>query len=124
MEQAAEITGVCEATVRRWIKEGLPVMTDKRPALVLGCDLKAFLTNRNNRKTGPLGPGELYCCRCKSARKPAGDMLDYLPLSEQHGRLAGFCSVCETSLSRLVSVKDLPDWEEICDVVYNCKTAA
>ena len=43
VEDVANLLGVHKNTVREWIKQGLPKIDDKRPMLILGCDLFAFL---------------------------------------------------------------------------------
>ena len=43
VEEVARLFGVHRNTVREWIKRGLPTSDDKRPKLILGRDLIAFL---------------------------------------------------------------------------------
>jgi excisionase family DNA binding protein len=52
VEQAARRLGVHKNTVRAWIKVGLPTIDDRRPILILGSDLIAFLRARRARKNG------------------------------------------------------------------------
>jgi DNA-binding transcriptional MerR regulator len=42
-EEIARLFGVHKQTVRNWQKEGLSVLTAKRPYLVLGRSLRTFL---------------------------------------------------------------------------------
>lgn len=41
-EEAAMMLGVSKGSVRRWLKDGLPHLTDQRPYLILGDDLREF----------------------------------------------------------------------------------
>ena len=40
--EAAALLGVHKNTVRNWIKNGLPLCDDRRPALILGAELREF----------------------------------------------------------------------------------
>lgn len=48
-EDVARLNGVHKQTVRNWQKEGLPVMTGKRPYLVMGNALRTFLDKRRRQ---------------------------------------------------------------------------
>lgn len=102
IEEAARLYGVHRQTVRNWIKAGLAALTSKKPHLILGNELRTFLAGR--RKRTPCGPGRLYCLRCREPRNPAGDMLDYLPITLVSGNLRGICSICDALMHRRVSL--------------------
>ena len=102
-EEIAARLGVHRHTVREWIRRGLPTCDDRRPTLVLGRDLVAFLRARRLRNRSPCGPAELYCVRCRVPRRPAADMADYLPRTPTVGDLMGICPHCEASMYRRVS---------------------
>ena len=116
VEEAADAVDVTPQTVRRWINEnGLTALVSKRPALILGVHLKAFLKARRRSGHGPLAIGKFYCLSCKSRGAPAMGLVQYEPLSPQHGCLVALCGNCEADCSRLVSSRDLPAWGEHCD---------
>jgi len=77
VEEAAGVVGVTEQTIRHWLAQGLPAMTAKRPALILGCALKDYLARQNRRRKKPLGPGQFFCFHCKEARRAAFGLIDY-----------------------------------------------
>ena len=93
VEEIAELYRVHKNTVRAWIKEGLPTIDDRRPTLVLGCDLRDFLTVRRQKNKRPCQDGEIYCLRCRVPRVPAGNMADYRPLTPALGHLIGISIV-------------------------------
>jgi len=104
VEEVAELFQTHKNTVRAWIKAGLPVLNDKRPMLILGQDLAAFLQARRVKNKQTCGAGELYCVRCRSPKSPAGDMADYTPVTEKFGNLTGICPNCENMMNRRVSL--------------------
>ena len=72
------------------MKAGLTTCDGKRPMLILGCELRAYLQARRNRRTsGPASLGKFYCVRCRAPKAPAGDMADYTPITETFGEPGG-----------------------------------
>ena len=98
------LLGISKATVRRWIASGLPAITDMRPSLVLGFDLKEFLKQRRTKDKKRLGPTEIFCCRCREPKRPALDLVTYLPENATNGRLIGVCPTCETQMNKFSSL--------------------
>lgn len=113
--ETARLCGVGRNTVRKWIKEGLPVCDDRRPLIVLGSDLRAYLQVKRTRNKCPCGPGRIYCVRCRGPKVPAGNMADYLPSTCTGGMLVAICPDCgsmiyrRASLSKLASVRGAMD---------------
>jgi hypothetical protein len=107
VEEAALLFGSHKNTVRAWIKSGLPVSDARRPILILGRDLAAFLQLRRAKKKRPCGPGEMYCMRCRVPRTPAGCIAEYQPRTESLGNLVGICPECEAMMYRRVSFTKL-----------------
>src|SRR5438874_398565 len=93
-------------TVRRWIRQGLPVLRDRKPHLILGQDLSDFLTAKRSKGVR-LKPGELYCVKCHLPRPPALGMADYVPITGDSGNLRGLCPVCETLMHRRTALRNL-----------------
>ena len=104
VEEAARLLGVHKNTVRRWIKQGLPTIDDKRPKLILGRDLSAFLQAKRTKNKRPCKPGEMYCLRCRAPKLPAENMVEYHPHTETLGNLFGICPDCGAGMNRRVSL--------------------
>lgn len=103
VEEVARLYGMHRNTVRQWVKRGLPLCDDRRPALILGSDLAAFLSCERNRNKRPCKPGEIYCVRCRVPQQPALGMVDYQPLTATSGNLVGLCPKCGGTMYRRVS---------------------
>jgi len=104
VEEIAKLFGIHKHTVRQWVKNGLPTSDDKRPMLILGRELVAFLRARRLKHKQTCKPGELYCVRCRAPKPPAGDMAEYSPITEKYGNLSGICPDCEAFMNRHVSL--------------------
>jgi excisionase family DNA binding protein len=101
--EVSKLLGVHKHTVARWIASGLPLIERKRPYLIHGADLRAFLAARQPRKQ-PLRAGEMYCLRCRAPKQPAGNMADLVPRSATTGTLIGICPTCGGLMHRAVSL--------------------
>lgn len=106
--EAARALNVTAGTVRGWITQGLPALKKQRPILILGHELRAFLSMRHGRAKVPLLPDQLYCLRCKLGQRPMGMLLDFTPQSVTTARLMGLCEVCGGTCNRMVRSADLP----------------
>jgi excisionase family DNA binding protein len=105
-DEAARALGVHRNTIRHWVQKcGLSAMTEKRPYLILGADLVAFLKGRRQSKKRRCGPGELYCLKCRVPRAPIPGLIEYRPATTTRGEIIGICSRCETVVHRFVSTR-------------------
>lgn len=103
VEEAARLFGTHRNTVRAWLRAGLRTTDGARPILILGSELRRFLTERRARSKRPTPLGMIYCLRCREPRRPALDMVDYLPRTATSGDLQGICPDCGTLLYRRVN---------------------
>lgn len=100
VSEIGKALGRNQATVRRWLRDGLPTIDDQRPPIVHGADLKAWLVTRWDKGKRPCQPGELYCCKCRRPRKPADNSFSIEPHNDKTVTLKGLCSVCGTRMSQ------------------------
>jgi hypothetical protein len=105
-------------TVRGWVKTGLPTNDDKRPILILGRHLAAFLQASRARSKHTCQPGELYCVRCRAPKFPAGAMADYVPVTEKLGNLKAICPDCGSIMNRRVSTAKLGQVRGKMDIAF------
>jgi hypothetical protein len=107
VEEIATLFGIHKNTVRHWVKNGLSTIDDKRPMLILGHVLVDFLKARRTKNKQTCKPGELYCVRCRTPKRPAGDMADYAPITDKIGNLVAICPDCDAIMNRHVSLEKI-----------------
>jgi hypothetical protein len=118
VEEIAKLFGLHKNTVRRWVKDGLATTDDKRPMLILGHVLVAFLQARRVKNKQTCKPGELYCVRCRAPKPPAGDMAEYFPITEKFGNLIGICPDCDAFMNRHVSLAKIGQVRGRMDITF------
>lgn len=106
VDEVARALGVAKGTVRRWIKAGLPALTEKRPVLIIGADLLDFLKARSASRHR-CEPHECYCVKCRAPRPPAGRMADFVALTPTSGNLRALCPECASLMHKRVGVAAL-----------------
>ncbi|MGD9885635.1 MAG: helix-turn-helix domain-containing protein [Reyranella sp.] len=111
MEEVARLFGAHRNTVRAWLRSGLKTIDGGRPVLILGSELRCFLDERRAKRKRPTPSGMIFCLRCREPRRPAGDMVDYVPRTVTSGNLQGICPACEAMLYRGVALAKL---DEVC----------
>lgn len=124
VEEAADALGVTTATVRNYIRRGLPVMANKRPALLSGQEIRRFLRAERRAKKSPLAPNELRCPSCQTGRRPFGMLVDAEPINQNTAILKGLCEVCEAPSSRFVATNRLSEFAETFDITERASKTA
>lgn len=67
-QEISQLLKVNRKTIFRWVKEGLVLLdSEKKPTLVMGDDLKAFIKAKRELKQVKLSWNEFYCLRCRKA---------------------------------------------------------
>ena len=82
VDDAAQLFGCHRNTICHWQKEGLKPVDGKRPVAFEGPALTAFLEARRGARRRRLKPGEIYCLPCREPKEPAGDMAEYVLLTD------------------------------------------
>ena len=101
------VSKVHKNTVRGWLKSGLETVDARRPTLVLGRKLSAFLHARRQHARQRCKPGHFYCLRCRAPKEPASRKADYVPITPTSGNLKGTCPDCGSRIWRRVALRKL-----------------
>lgn len=96
----AELFRLHPNAVRRWIKDGLATIDDRKPQLVHGSDLSDYLARRQQGRKRGCAPDEMYCCRCRAARRPAGGAVVVDQVNARQIIVRGTCELCGTRINR------------------------
>ncbi len=104
------------ATVRQWIKEGLPLIDNHKPFLVLGSALKEFLKKRQRNRKTKCNANEFFCCKCRKPRTSWNNLVDLKILNERKLLIMGICSQCDTRTNKSSSPKNIDEIKKIFDV--------
>lgn len=118
VEDIASLLEVHKNTVRQWIKAGLPTIDDRRPKLILGRQLIAFLQARRASKKRGCHSGEIFCVRCRAPKFPAAGIAEYRPINEKIGNLAAICPDCHSMIYRCVSIMRLGEVRGEMDITF------
>ncbi|MBU8875870.1 helix-turn-helix domain-containing protein [Reyranella sp. MMS21-HV4-11] len=117
-EEVASLLDVNRQTVWKWLKIGLKAIDGRRPILIMGEELRRFLYERRAKRKRPTPPGMIYCLGCREPRSPAGNMVDFIPLSPTTGNLQGICPTCESMLYRRINLGRIEDVRGNLDVTF------
>jgi hypothetical protein len=117
--EAAEELDMSIATIRNWIKQGLPIQKDQRPYLIYGNDLRDFIIQKNKARKFTLQAGELNCFTCKAGRQPQGDAVTYTAQTPKTGRLSGVCGICGGKCARIISNVKISEHSETLKIQFS-----
>lgn len=107
VDEAARALDVAKGTIRRWLKSGLPALTDQRPALILGQDLIDHLAGRKaKRQSCALHHG--FCFKCRAPRAPGFGEVEIWEKAQGTVMMRALCEECATVMHKPVSRARLP----------------
>jgi len=107
--EIASLYQVEKGTVSNWISAGLATVDRKRPLLVTGVALRAFIKGRMDATKRPSLPGEIFCVACKATKRPAGRVVNLEPVSTTSANIIGTCPDCSRRIYRRVRFSNLLD---------------
>jgi hypothetical protein len=107
VQEIAELFKIHKNAVLRWLKEGLHADRDQRPYLIRGDELTRFLNQRQNGNRQQCAPGQFFCFKCRMPREAYLGIADIAIESSTRFRMKALCSVCDTSMNKVQSVRNL-----------------
>jgi hypothetical protein len=100
IQQCSTALGVNVATVRTWLRQGLPTVPNGKPILIPGDGLKAWLTQRRLSRKQTCQPNELYCCRCRCPRTPQSGSVVITPRNTKTVAISALCGTCNARMNK------------------------
>jgi hypothetical protein len=110
ISEIADLFHLHPNAVRRWICAGLPTVDDRKPVLVHGGDLIAFLNKRQAQRKQKCDSDEFYCCRCRLPRKPLSNSVEVRIRNKARLSLSGLCATCGTRMNRVGAAARLDEY--------------
>lgn len=114
--EMADLFGVSRGTVRNWIKSGLPTIDEHKHFMVHGMVLKKWLDEKQQARKRPIKPDEFYCLTCQLPRKPEHGSVT-LTKRAKTVTLKGVCPVCGSPIFRFGSIKKIPEYATIFQLI-------
>jgi hypothetical protein len=103
VEDVSRLFRLHKNTVRAWLRQGLKPIDDQRPILLLGSEVRRFLSDRRTRAKQSCGPGRIFCLPCRAPKIPAGKMAECVVTGDASGTLQGICPDCDRMIYRKVN---------------------
>lgn len=101
MQQIADLYGIHEATVQRWVREsGLVHLQGTRPYLVHSSELRSFLSKLQGERKHRCKATELYCMRCQQPQHPKQGSIKASPCKNGSMKIKGKCATCDATMNR------------------------
>ena len=95
-------------TIRRWVKFDKLEVVCKKPLLIYGESLKAFLYARNEGHKKTLKIDQLKCVKCKGFFTPKDKIITLYRNKNGSLRATGYCTPCNHPSSRFYKKSDEP----------------
>ena len=103
IDEAANALGKNPATIRNWIKDGLPVMSSCKPYLISGAAIRDYLRAKYKATKRPLEADQLFCPSCRVGRTPVGMAVWISEIAPKTSLLKGRCTKCGGTATRMIS---------------------
>ena len=103
-------------TIQSWLKQGLPVIDNKRPYLILGSELKYFITERQKNRKMKCADNELFCCKCRTPRVSIDNIVSIKIQNQRQANIQGICFLCGSLMNKRTTVTRIPQIEKIFNI--------
>lgn len=114
--EVAEVYNKHIRSIQQWRKEGLQVIDEStKPYLVLGIEVRRFLTERNSKSRISLKESEFYCFKCRTAVSSQPNDIKFDFTGKKLGKsctqviIKGVCQNCNTSLRRFSTIDKITE---------------
>jgi hypothetical protein len=108
--EAAQALRATIGTVRRWVRQGLPLIDETRPYLIHGKVMHDWMNERAKARKVQCGPRQIFCCKCQDARDILPGSAVIIHRNETKASVRALCQVCGTKMFRHCSKASADDW--------------
>lgn len=108
VEEIADLLSVTPKTIGTWIKQGLPTMANGKPVLIYGYRLREFIKERNQSNKKLTAFKEMFCMKCKDARKPYKNQVAIELVNNNTLLVKAVCTSCKSKMNKGYKLDDLP----------------
>lgn len=95
------------ATVRKWIREGMPTIDRLKPLVIDGARAKDWLRWKWARRKSPTAANEAHCLHCRKPRPFAEGSRSVKQVNAKVLAIAGECAVCNCRMNKFASAKSV-----------------
>lgn len=110
VSEIAKLFDVRIATVRRWIKNGLPCIDQATPALIHGSELKKWLEKQKQKRKRKCGPDQMYCLKCRDPRLVMPGSVIVVQRNDKTSMIKASCIDCGTLMHQAASAETALEW--------------
>ncbi len=103
----AECLRLSVATIRAWIREGLPTLDQQKPMVISGQAAKVWLKAKWQARKQKCAPDQMYCCGCRQPRRPGLGTVFVMRINLKKLLIKARCEVCDARMNKSGSVSKL-----------------
>lgn len=101
---------VATGTVRRWVRDGMPLIDNERPKLIHGGEFLAWHKAKCEARKVKCGPFQMYCCKCRAPRQLLPGSAVVIHRNEKSATVKALCIECSTAMNRHCSKENATEW--------------
>lgn len=124
IDEAAQALGKNPATIRNWIKDGLPVMSSCKPYLMSGEAIRSYLREKYKASKRPLEADQLFCPSCGMGRKPVDMAVCVSEISPKTNLLKGLCIQCNRTATRMIAKSRVDEFAQTFTITKQANSRA
>lgn len=113
VQEIADLFQIHKNVPLNWIKAGLPIIDRQKPFYIHGSQLIEFLKQRQSKRKHHCQPDQFFCCKCRKPQMAWEGVADIKIINPSKLQISGLCSVCNTPVRRVGTVKKLPDYRKL-----------
>lgn len=110
--ELAAATNKTQGTIYDWVSRGLPTIDARKPLMLHGSDVKAWLEKQWGGRGCKLALGELRCMGCKKARQPLPETVRFEALPNGSMNAKAPCPVCSTPMNKALKASDVAAFQD------------